>query len=119
MTDAGFIGLVIGFPVMYAVTLVVMLAVYLALFRKQINSVFDPLFFIAIFTAFAAADVLFLWWLDVIELRYFLQFIATEAAFFVGLALFRPRKSRSRFTERPRSAIRMFFVVWHGEKNSF
>jgi oligosaccharide repeat unit polymerase len=112
MNHAEFIGLIIGAPVTYSVTLVITLAVYLILFRKQINSFFDPLFFAVVFAAFAASDVVFLWWLDVIEPRYFIQFFATEAAFFIGLTMFRPAKP-------PRSPIknagkRSYFVVWHG-----
>src|SRR4029078_13426005 len=94
MNHAEFIGLVTAYPLTYCVSLMVMLAVYIILFRKQVHAFFDHLFFVAVFTALSASDVVFLWWLNVIDMQYFLQFIATEAAFFLGLALFRPAKDR-------------------------
>ena len=81
-------------PLTYSVALIVMLSAYLLLFRKQINSFFDPLFFSVVFTAFAATDVVFLWWLDQITTQYFVQFLSTEAAFFIGITLFKPAKFR-------------------------
>jgi len=113
MNHAEFIGLVTAYPLTYCVSLMAMLAVYIILFRKQVHAFFDPLFFVAVFTAFAASDVVFLWWLNVIDMQYFLQFIATEAAFFLGLALFRPAKDRDP-VKIGGNGQKHSLVVWHG-----
>ncbi len=106
-------------PVTYSVALIVMLAVYLFLFRKQLNSFFDPLFFTVVFTAFAAADVVFLWWLDLIDTRYFVQFVSTEAAFFIGISLFRPAKCRNNAFIKAGADAKPYLVLWHGGERRF
>jgi hypothetical protein len=81
-------------PLTYTAALIVTLAVYLLFYRKLIYSVFDPLCLAIVFTAFAATDVIFLWWSNLIDSRYFIQFISTEAAFLVGLIMFKPLNRR-------------------------
>jgi hypothetical protein len=114
-----FIGLIVESPVAYFVTLIITLAVYLSFFRKQINSVFDPLFMTTVTMAFAATDVVFLWRLDLIDAQCFIQFISTETAFFVGLMLFRPLKCHEHPMRSAGGGIRRFFVLLHGGEKRF
>lgn len=64
--------------------------VYL-LFRKHVFSVFDPLLYYAVLTEpFCIADVVFLHHVDLIEPKYLVSYLLTEAAFFAGILRFRP-----------------------------
>jgi hypothetical protein len=94
MSGTQFMELIADTPLTYAVAMIMTLAVYLLLYRKQIYAIFDPFCFLIVSTAFAATDVVFLWWRDLIDARYFIQFINTEAAFLVGLILFKPLNRR-------------------------
>jgi hypothetical protein len=119
MNYAEFMVLLAENPLTYSGALIVVLPAYLWLFRKQINSFFDPLFFTVVFTAFAATDVVFLWWLDQIDTRYFVQFLSTEAAFILGVALFRSAKCRKNAFVRVGAEAKRYLVVWHGGERRF
>lgn len=72
-------------PELYLIALGISLVVYFAFLRKSIRSVFDPLFYDMLFTAFAAAVVLFLWFTKEIHYYFFIQFCVTEIAYLVAL----------------------------------
>ena len=96
MNYVNFIILLTNHPLAYSVALIGMLVVYLWIFRRQIYSIFDPLFFAIVFTAFAATDVVFLWWLHEIDALYLFQFLGTEAAFYIGITLFYAESSKKK-----------------------
>jgi hypothetical protein len=77
------------FLVLLAATLC---GVYL-LFRRHVFSVFDPLLYYAVVTeAFCIADVVFLHRVDLIEQKYLVNYLLTEAAFFAGILQFKPTR---------------------------
>lgn len=117
MNYVDFMILLASNPFTYSAALVGMLAIYLLLFRKQIYSYFDPLFFAIVFTAFAATDVVFLWWLDQIDSQYLFQFIGTEATFFIGITLFCPASSRRNILSGAAATAKWRPVILHeGER---
>ena len=77
-------------PGTYFLIMIITVACYLFILRKQFYSIFDPLFYATLFGAFAATCAVFLWWRDLIDTKYFIQFTCTECAFFIGLLLFKP-----------------------------
>jgi len=116
MNHGEFIWLINEAPVDYAVTLIMTLAVYLFIFRKQINSVFDPLFFATVYGALAGADVVFLWWQGKIDVGYFIQFLITDAAFFLGVLVSKPVKEYSQTQTGSRRGSRSFVLLSGGER---
>jgi hypothetical protein len=95
MSGGQFMELIADSPFTYTAALIITFAAYLLLYRKQLYSVYDPLCVLMVSTAFAASDVVFLWWRNLIDARYFIQFINTETAFLVGLMLFKPVNRRT------------------------
>jgi oligosaccharide repeat unit polymerase len=77
-------------PGAYFLILIITVVCYLFILRKQLYSIFDPLFYATVFGAFATTCVVFLWWRDLIDTKYFIQFACTECAFFIGIMLFKP-----------------------------
>ncbi|MEY0099048.1 O-antigen polymerase [Providencia stuartii] len=71
--------------------LISFLVTYL-LIRKQIYSIFEPMFFFSILGASAYSVVLLLWIKDEISNYYFIGFIITQLAFFGGWRLIKPKK---------------------------
>lgn len=70
----------IGLPI----TIISILVVYLIL-RKQIYSLFDPMNFLIIAGGSGYSVVFFLYFLGYISDYYFLSFLATQIAFFIGV----------------------------------
>lgn len=78
------------------------------LFRKHISSVFDPLFYFLVVTeSFCIADVIFMAFYDFIEIRYLIQYLASEIALFAGVLFFSPRsRDRQQFiAAHPNAAL--------------
>lgn len=100
MTYVAFLEQIAEAPLAYSLILLFMLLFYFLVLRKQIYSVFDPLALATLFTAFGAADVVFLWWRDLIEPRFLVEFVSTEGAFLVGFLLFRPISQDERKVSR-------------------
>lgn len=68
----------------------VYLLVYIILFRKYIYSIFDPLLFFTILSAFGGSTVLYLYHFDLISPFYFWSYITTQIAFVAGFRLVNP-----------------------------
>jgi len=75
--------------------LVFLLISYIVTFmivRKQIYSIFDPLFFNLLMAAAGYSVVFYLYYFELIAAFYFYSFLLTQLAFFIGLSSFkRPR----------------------------
>lgn len=65
---------------------------YLFLYRKYIQSIFDPFFLIIFIAGLATSTVFFLYFNGAIKSEYFFQFIATELSFIIGFFLIKPIK---------------------------
>ena len=68
---------------------------YLLLYRKYIQSIFDPFFLIIFIAGLSSSTVFFLYYTNAIKPEYFYQFIATELAFMSGFFLIKPIKFNS------------------------
>jgi oligosaccharide repeat unit polymerase len=75
---------------LYLTVLAFCMAIYWCLLRKFIFSIFDPLFVLTIFSCFGGAVVIFMFWLQIIEYKYFLSYILTQIAFILGVRVFKP-----------------------------
>lgn len=73
-----------------ALLLAILCLLYL-LFRRHVFSIFDPLLYYAVITeGFCIADVVFLYQFDLIEQKYLVNYLLTEAALFAGILQFKP-----------------------------
>ena len=79
--------------------------VYLLIYRRIIDSIFDPLFLQAIFSAFGGAAVLFMYSENIIGPRYFYSYVNTQAAFLLGLSIFGALPRRVRFPPQAVGAV--------------
>lgn len=74
------------------IAIVFLLISYIVTFvivRKQIYSVFDPLFFNFLMGAAGYSVVFYLYYFELIKEYYFYSFIFTQLAFFIGLTFFK------------------------------
>ena len=71
---------------------IVTIICYFFLYRKYIQSIFDPFFLIVSIAALSSSTVFFLYFNDAIRNELFYRFIGTELAFFTGFFLLRPIK---------------------------
>jgi len=72
--------------------LIFSVVLYFFLFRKYIQSIFDPFFLIILIAGLSSSIVMFLYNNDAIKEEYFYKFLLTEIAFFTGFFLFKPLK---------------------------
>jgi len=56
--------------------------------RKQVYSIFDPLFFNFLMGVAGYSVVFYLYYFDLIDEYYYYSFLSTQAAFFIGLSIF-------------------------------
>ncbi|GAA4327284.1 hypothetical protein GCM10023149_30610 [Mucilaginibacter gynuensis] len=75
---------------LYLGILAVSLFLYFILFKKNYISFLDPLIFNLIYSVFGFSVVVFLYATQSIELKYFISYLLTQAAFFIGLFFFKP-----------------------------
>lgn len=68
--------------------------------RKQVYSIFDPLFFNFLMAAAAYSVVFYLYYFQLINDYYFYSFILTQAAFFIGLSFFKMPQNDMNFDKK-------------------
>lgn len=69
---------------LYLVLLSASVIIYIVLYRRYIESLWDPLFFQSVASCFGLSVVLFLFFIKAIDFRYFLSYLTTQVAFFAG-----------------------------------
>ena len=79
----------VGSLIFFSIALVIC---YFALYKKHIQSIFDPFFLTILISGLSASTVFFLYYNNGIREEYFYQFIATEIAFMIGFFLLKPIK---------------------------
>ena len=82
-----YLELVLASPWLYVAALLIAFPVYIFMLRKQINSVFDPLFLDMFFAAIGTATVIFLLFTENIETKNFVQYILSEFLYLFCLTL--------------------------------
>jgi hypothetical protein len=86
--------LVFGAPWFYTVALLIAFSLYIFMLRRQIDTVFDPLFLNMVFAAIGASTVIFLLFTGNIETNDFFQYSLSEFAYLICLTLLPLRLGR-------------------------
>jgi hypothetical protein len=87
-----------------AAILIAVGGVYVALFRRAIYSIWDPFLLVLVFSGFGAAVVVYLFAYGLIEVQYLVSYLATQAAFVLGVLWFRPVSPGSFAPDAPAGA---------------
>jgi len=102
----------------YAILVIFIFSVVYFLFRKHIYSIFDPLLYVIVFTdAFCIANVVFMWSFNLIDAKYFFQYMVSEFALLVGIFLMAKKKITEQgegallLSRRKNKELKAFFSV--------
>ena len=74
---------------LYFSILISIIALYVIVFKHVYISYLDPLIFSLIFSAFGCSVVIFLYYTKSIDTKYFLNYLFTQIAFFIGFFVFK------------------------------
>ena len=74
-----------------SILIIYILAVYIFT-RKYIYSIFDPLFYEFTLSIFGGALVIYMYFNEIIDLKYFSHYMLTQIAFIIGFIILRPLK---------------------------
>lgn len=83
---------------LYFLILVSVLAMYVIVFKHLYISYLDPLIFSLIFSAFGFSVVVFLFCTKSIDIKYFLSYLFTQLAFFLGFFTFKSLRKKDLMT---------------------
>jgi hypothetical protein len=107
--------LVFAAPWLYIVASLIAISLYIFMLRRQIDTVFDPLFLNMVFAAIGTATVIFLLFTGNIETNDFLQYSLSEFAYLLCLTLIPLRLGKVAFRDdllRVESSPRRFQCIY-------
>ncbi len=87
---------------------IVSVLIYLIVYKKYIQSVFDPMFLIVIIAGLSASTVFFLYFNNEIKFEYFYKFIITEISFIIGFFIIRPVNFKTYFNNNDDRSTNLF-----------
>ena len=97
------------------IAVLIVMFFYFILFRKYILSIFDPLLFNLFFSTIGASTMLFLYIIGKRECKYFLFYLLTQTAFFIGFIFFRPISIKTKYNKENKTynmlAIKYFYLI--------